>query len=499
MSPHHRRPEPDFQKRYGVLLDIGRILTGTLEPGDLYRTIYEQASRVLETTGFYISLYDAERDEGTVVFFADRGRVDRSVVTYRGSESRAIREARPVMEDLRDPEEAIMLLGPESDDEVTRSAIAAPMLHEGRVIGVISAQSYRVNAYTEADLELLAAVASLAAVAVSNARAVAELKRRRREAQKLEEIGRALTASLELEEVLQRVVKATIELAQADGAAVWLLRPDGDGEVAITTGTTVLPAGTRIPIPPRLLRDLGRDRKAVVLDPTRVRHLLPAHLQDAYLDQSAVAIPLVAEDEIIGALAVNHATPRDYAPADIQALERLGFHAAIALANARLHEQVRLLSLTDPLTGLPNRRHMDILLEKEFAAAERGRALTVVLFDLDDFKVFNDTAGHQAGDDALRRFASILAGQTRAMNLAARYGGDEFIVILSDTDSDGGHALVDRVLDGMSRDPSLDRIGASAGIASYRPGMLAPADLVRAADEALYHAKAERTRQLRTI
>jgi diguanylate cyclase (GGDEF)-like protein len=499
MSSHHRRPEPDFQKRYGVLLDIGRILTGTLEPGDLYRTIYEQASRVLETTGFYISLYDAERDEGTVVFFADRGRVDRSVVTYRGSESRAIREARPVMEDLRDPEEAIMLLGPESDDEVTRSAIAAPLLHEGRVIGVISAQSYRVSAYTEADLELLAAVASLAAVAVSNARAVAELKRRRREAQKLEEIGRALTASLELEEVLQRVVKATIELAQADGAAVWLLRPDGDGEVAITTGTTVLTAGTRIPIPPRLLRDLGRDRKAVVLDPARVRHFLPAHLQDAYQDQSAVAIPLVAEDEIIGALAVNHATPRDYAPADIQALERLGFHAAIALANARLHEQVRLLSLTDPLTGLPNRRHMDILLEKEFAAAERGRALTVVLFDLDDFKVFNDTAGHQAGDDALRRFASILAGQTRAMNLAARYGGDEFIVILSDTDSDGGHALVDRVLDGMSRDPFLDRMGASAGIAAYRPGMLAPADLVRAADEALYHAKAERARQLRTI
>jgi diguanylate cyclase (GGDEF)-like protein len=499
MSSHHRRPEPDFQKRYGVLLDIGRILTGTLEPGDLYRTIYEQASRVLETTGFYISLYDAERDEGTVVFFADRGRVDRSVVTYRGSESRAIREARPVMEDLRDPEEAIMLLGPESDDEVTRSAIAAPMLHEGRVIGVISAQSYRVKAYTEPDLELLAAIASLAAVAVSNARAVAELERRRREAQKLEEIGRALTASLELEEVLQRVVKATIELAQADGAAVWLLHPDGDGEVAITTGTTALPAGTRIPIPPRLLRDLGRDRKALVLDPARVRHFLPAHLQDAYQGQSAVAIPLVAEDEIIGALAVNHATPRDYAPADIQALERLGFHAAIALANARLHEQVRLLSLTDPLTGLPNRRHMDILLEKEFAAAERGRALTVVLFDLDDFKVFNDTAGHQAGDDALRRFASILAGQTRAMNLAARYGGDEFIVILSDTDSDGGHALVDRVLDGMSRDPFLDRMGASAGIASYRQGMLAPADLVRAADEALYHAKAERTRQLRTI
>jgi hypothetical protein len=78
-----------------VLLDIGRILTATLEPDELYRTIYEQASRVLETTGFYISLYDAEHGSATVVFYADRGVIERPGTTYRGSESRAIRERRP--------------------------------------------------------------------------------------------------------------------------------------------------------------------------------------------------------------------------------------------------------------------------------------------------------------------------------------------------------------------------------------------------------------------
>jgi hypothetical protein len=83
------------RRRYGVLLDIGRILTGHPEPEELYRTIYEQASRVLETTGFYISLYDPEQDEGTVVLLADRGRIDRPGITYRGSDSRAIREAGP--------------------------------------------------------------------------------------------------------------------------------------------------------------------------------------------------------------------------------------------------------------------------------------------------------------------------------------------------------------------------------------------------------------------
>jgi diguanylate cyclase (GGDEF)-like protein len=496
MQPHFRRPEPDFQQRYGVLLDIGRILTGTLEPGELYRTIYEQASRVLETTGFYISLYDAELDRGTIVFYADRGEIDRPEITYRGSESRAIREGRPILEELDDPARAILLLGPDTDDEVTRSVIAAPMLREGRVLGVISAQSYRPGAYSASDLELLTAIAGLAAVAVSNARFMAELEHQRRESQQLEEISRALTASLDLDQVLDRIVAATRELVQADGVAVWLLRPDGDAEVAMATGDSTLPRGTTTRVPEALRRHFAESRAPLRLERSGIIELLPPGIGAGFTAESAMAVPLFAEDELIGALSVSHASSRSYRPGDVRLLERLAFHAAIAVANARLHEQVRLLSLTDPLTGLPNRRHMDILLDKEFAAAERGRALTVVLLDLDDFKVFNDTEGHQAGDEALRRFAEILSSETRAMNLAARYGGDEFIAILSDTDLEGGRALYDRVLAGMRDDPFMTRMTASAGIASYRTGMLDPADLIRAADEALYLSKAKRARGL---
>jgi diguanylate cyclase (GGDEF)-like protein len=498
MDSQHRRPEPDFQKRYGVLLDIGRTLTGTLEPGELYRTIYEQASRVLETTGFYISLYDAEKDLATVVFFADRGEIDRPELTYRGSDSRAIREVRPVLEDLRDPERAILLLGPHSDDEVTRSVIAAPMLREGRVLGVISAQSYRAGAYVASDLELLTAIADLAAVAVSNARSMAELDHQRRESQQLEEIGRAVTASLDLDQVLQRVVAATRELVEADGVAVWLLRPDGEAEVAMTAGDTALPRGSTAAVPDALHRHFTENRTPVPLDRSGIMEFLPIEAGAGFNAESAMAVPLMAEGELIGALFISHVNRRRYAPRDVRLLERLAFHAAIAVANARLHEQVRHLSLTDPLTGLPNRRHMDILLDKEFAAAERGRALTVVLLDLDDFKLFNDTAGHQAGDEALRRFASILASETRAMNLAARYGGDEFIAILSDTDLEGGHALYERVLAGMRADPFMAPMSASAGIAAYRVGMLDPGDLIRAADEALYQWKSDRARRLPT-
>ena len=490
------RPQPnspaDFRERYSVLLDIGRILTGTLRPSQLYRTIYEQASRVLETTGFYISLHDADRDLATVVFFADRGEIERPAITYRGSDSRAIREGRPVLEDLSRPEEAIMLLGPESDEEVTRSVMAAPMVHQGRVLGVISAQSYRASAYDASDLELLMAIADLAAVAVSNARTVEELERQRQESDQLEQIGRALTSSLQLDEVLERILAAVQQLADADGAGIWFMRPEQRAELVMTTGQLALEVGTAVDVTPPLAERFLRSQRPLVLDQRSTGDDLPEQVLGLLRGGSAVAVPLVAEDELVGALSISHSHERTYPDRDIRLLERLAFHAAIAVANARLHEQVRLLSLTDPLTELPNRRHMNIFLEKEFAAAERGRSLCVVLFDLDDFKLYNDTAGHQAGDTVLRRFGRILVEETRAMNLAARFGGDEFICILSDTDAEGGAAHAGRVLKAVKKDEIMHAVGVTAGMAWYDETTRSPEELIHRADQELYRAKANR-------
>jgi diguanylate cyclase (GGDEF)-like protein len=484
-------PTPDFQERYDVLLDIGRTLTATLTPDTLYRVIYEQASRVLETTGFFISLYEEQKDRATVVFYADRGEIERPAVTYRGSDSRAIREARPIMEEIEQPERVIMLLGPESDEEITRSVIAAPLLQEGRVLGVISAQSYKPEAYTEADLELLSGIAGLAAVAIANARAVSEIERQRRESERMEEIGRALTSSLDLGEVLLRIVQATRELAEADGAAVWLFHDDGSAEIAMTAGDIALPVGTSVAVP-ESLRSRLRDAKPVVMQKDNATGDVPTDLLVLLEAESAIAVPLMGERELIGALSVSHLEGRAYEPGEIRLLRRFAFSAAVAVSNARLHERLRTLSLTDPLTGLPNRRQMNIFLQREFAAAERGRNLTVVLFDLDDFKAYNDTEGHQAGDAILRRFGEILHDQTRAMNLAARYGGDEFICILSDTDAEGGEVQVARIVEEACNDPLMRQVGLTAGIAGFEVGMERPEDLVRAADQDLYRNKARR-------
>jgi diguanylate cyclase (GGDEF)-like protein len=203
-------------------------------------------------------------------------------------------------------------------------------------------------------------------------------------------------------------------------------------------------------------------------------------------------VPLIAEGALIGALSVSHLSHRPYRPSEIRLLERFAFNAAVAVSNARLHQQLRTLSLTDPLTALPNRRHLDIFLQKEFAAAERGRHLTVILFDLDNFKSYNDTEGHQAGDAILVRFGEILNSQTRAMNLAARYGGDEFICVLSDTDQDGGTIHMGRVIGAVRSDTGMGGVGVTAGMAAYQKEMASPDDLIRAADEDLYRRKAQK-------
>ncbi|HEY0304008.1 MAG TPA: sensor domain-containing diguanylate cyclase, partial [Longimicrobiales bacterium] len=179
---------------------------------------------------------------------------------------------------------------------------------------------------------------------------------------------------------------------------------------------------------------------------------------------------------------------------DLELMRAFASQAAIAIEDAQLFEQVSALSVTDALTGLANRRRLDRELPREFAAARRGRRLVAVMFDLDDFKQHNDRYGHLAGDRALRHFAEALNTSTRAMNLAARFGGDEFFALLADTDRHGAQLFVDRVrlkfmeLMHTAGNPALT---ISAGIAEFRNDMEAPAELVEAADRALYISKSE--------
>jgi diguanylate cyclase (GGDEF)-like protein len=153
------------------------------------------------------------------------------------------------------------------------------------------------------------------------------------------------------------------------------------------------------------------------------------------------------------------------------------------------------LSLTDPLTGLPNRRRLQIHLDHEIAAARRGRVLGIAVLDIDRFKHYNDTSGHVAGDDILKAVGRLLAEENRAMNLVARFGGDEFVSVLSGADMEGLHHYMERVITRVEVDPILTKFGItlSCGIAVFDPETMASVnDILRAADTDMYASKAAR-------
>jgi diguanylate cyclase (GGDEF)-like protein len=175
---------------------------------------------------------------------------------------------------------------------------------------------------------------------------------------------------------------------------------------------------------------------------------------------------------------------RIFEPEDWDVLRALALQAEMALRRIRLIESVRSLSLTDSLTGLANRRHMDVVMEHAWAAARRGEALAVMVIDLDGFKAVNDEEGHPAGDRVLCRVADTLKAESRGSDVVVRYGGDEFLVILPGGTASAARSLAERV-----RARLAGLVGVSAGIALYRPELQSPDELIREADRALYAAK----------
>jgi two-component system cell cycle response regulator len=205
-----------------------------------------------------------------------------------------------------------------------------------------------------------------------------------------------------------------------------------------------------------------------------------------------IAFPLRAGGSDFGSLVI--AAP-SFDADQVEAAASLAAQAVVALENARLHRIVERQAMVDSLTGLANRRRLEEALRAELARAARFHdPVCLVLADLDDFKRVNDTYGHAVGDDVLKEFAEALRGTVRESDLAGRWGGEEFALVLVNTDAAGGARLAERARQAIAGrrvvapDGSLVGVTASFGVAAAAGGEDV-AGMLAAADSALYAAK----------
>lgn len=219
-------------------------------------------------------------------------------------------------------------------------------------------------------------------------------------------------------------------------------------------------------------------------------------LFDGLAEKSLVFIPLRVGNRVVGMLSVQSHLPWAYDKRRVETVRAIAAYLAIALENSRLFQQIQTLATLDALTGLLNRRRLTERMEEAYLKARRYKhPAGVIMIDVDHFKQINDTCGHETGDHALRAVADVLAAKVRDCDTVGRFGGEEFLVLLPETDLEGARALAERLREAVEaqeiRTPNgqILRMTASFGVTAIHPGDSGHEAVLRRADRALYRSK----------
>jgi diguanylate cyclase (GGDEF)-like protein len=318
-----------------------------------------------------------------------------------------------------------------------------------------------------------------------------------------------LTQLLPLRELIPLIGTSAMQLSEANGSIVWLDQPGGglhcawsegvpaDFIATVAAGGQVFPTGRLVAATAGPLR-IGRldtEGIAPILYPDPGS--MPVDVRRTALRaefQSLGEWALLHGGRVLGILGCYFNAPKRWSDSEQELFYAFCGHAAISLDNARMHEDQILLAMTDSLTGLPNRRALQQSLERELArAARKDETLSLLLVDVDQFKQVNDTYGHSTGDAALQALAGVLRSACRSMDLAARYGGDEFLVVLPETEMPGAIQAATRIQEQVARLRIKEAAGArlriSIGLATTKESGTEEAGLMNAADQTLYKVK----------
>ena len=508
-----------------LLNQVGQLFSSSLELKHVLETALAEVQRLLDAFSTSFWLLEPGTDE--LVCMHAKGSGSENLINVRLSTGQGIsgwavaHNESALVEDLDADERHVKHVDQQTGIRI-RSMMSIPLQVTGTVVGVLNLVDPRVGHFTQNDVTFLEPIAAEAAIAIENARLYTMAQQEIAERKRAEQSLRWYTWELAL---LNNMSNSLQEChTEEDTYAVVMdtckqIFPSDSGYVALLDDSRTM-------LQPVLSWGIYPSRAAIFeaqeCSIFQKNEALPAHPVDIesecvrlnmFSEDTAsrcTCIPLSASDEVLGVFSLISTINPDDSEAEVkQQLEpkqmianRLAEHYALSLANLRLREILRIESIRDPLTGLYNRRYMEETLHQVASrATRRNTSVALIMLDIDHFKTFNDTYGHEAGDVVLEELGKLLREMFRGEDVACRYGGEEFLLILPDISLENASQRAEQLLIQVRKlhvpyQNMHFRITMSIGVAMLPNHGSHIQHVVSAADSALYQAKQEGRNQV---
>jgi diguanylate cyclase (GGDEF)-like protein len=317
----------------------------------------------------------------------------------------------------------------------------------------------------------------------------------------LMEIARTLASPLELQEILENIMSQISRLLSPKAWSL-LLRDEENGELEFAVVVSEVAdklKGVKLPRGHGVAGWVAENGESLMIPDVRNDPRFASEFDRSYAftTHSLACIPIKCHDQVFGVIElINSLEEGHFSEADEQILTTIADFAGIAISNARAVAQINRLVITDDLTGLYNSRYFFEQIEYEVERSKRySTPLSLVFFDLDRFKTVNDTYGHLTGSRLLKEVGELVCQLIRKTDRAARYGGDEFVIILPQTEKSGARILAFKILNALNQHCFLSDCGkklavsGSFGVSAFPDDAQTATELISAADTAMYLVK----------
>jgi diguanylate cyclase (GGDEF)-like protein/putative nucleotidyltransferase with HDIG domain len=472
-----------------MLNEIGRALNSTLELDALLERIHSEMRRVVEAENFYIAVYDAKKGEVRfdIEVVDGQRRPKRSRLAGNHMVEYIVRTGQPLL--IRDHyQEETQRLGFVPMRQ-PGSICGVPLILNDQPIGVMVAHSPNERVFDEGDVALMSLLASEAGIAMEKARLFSEEQKKSRQLTLINNISGQAITTLDPDEMLAKIAAEMENHVPYDHIGIAILDLTAkELVIRAEAGARRDALGRHIAVGEGLVGQVARSSHAAIVrevNSSSPRLVLPS-------SASSLALPIIYGDQFLGVLYVESSEPCEFPDEDFALLRTLADLFAGALHNALTFQTTQEQAITDGLTGVKTHRFLMEALSSEWKRSTRAnRPFSLVLMDLDRFKFVNDFYGHLEGDVVLQRVGHILEESCRRSDVVARYGGDEFVILMPETTVDQAQQLAGKLRAWIAADPLLHdkNITASFGIASFPLHGATPQELIQVADSSMYLSK----------